>query len=535
MLFATVAGRAADCPEWDAATAGRERAALVARLADWDAAYHRDGRALVSDAVYDEAREREAHWRACFAPGAAAPDALAEAGGSDVHPFAQRGLEKRDARGIEAWLHETDAPVWMQPKVDGVAVTLVYRDGRLRRAISRGDGSTGQDWTGRVLALSRVPRALQDAPPTLVVQGELYWHADGHAQARDGGAGLRARAAGALARTEPDAAARAGIRFFAWDWPAGPLGVGERMRALEAMGFADVVRLTVAVADMAAARAQRQRWHVGALPFASDGAVLRRDREQPVQADDHAPPRDAVAWKYPPESVLATVRAVDFGIGRTGRITPRLELEPVRIDDRTVRRVGLGSVARWRALDVLPGDTVEVAAAGGVVPRLESVAWRAQARKPVAAPDPHRYGLLTCWTPAPGCRRQFLARAEWLSDALDLRGVGTGTWRRMIEAGQLDTLLAWLQPTPDAPERLREAAATARSRPLQTWLRALGAPPGFDSVDGDFAARAALSPEEWSRRPGIGAGRARDLRAFFAAPEVLALAAQLRAAGIDGF
>ena len=85
-----------------------------------------------------------------------------------------------------------------------------------------------------------------------------------------------------------------------------------------------------------------------------------------------------MAWKYPAASALAEVRAVDFTVGRSGRITPVLELEPVQLDDHHVQRVSVGSFKRWQQLDIRPGDQVEVVLAGLTIPRLQSVAWRAQ-------------------------------------------------------------------------------------------------------------------------------------------------------------
>ena len=141
---------AAPCPDWPAEQARRELAALAAQLADWDDAYHHQGRSPISDELYDQSRQRLEDWQACFpaeATTAVAP--LQGAGGPVAHPVAQTGLAKlRDADAVRTWMAGRD-DLWIQPKVDGVAVTLVYRDGRLQKAISRGDGRSGQDWTAR--------------------------------------------------------------------------------------------------------------------------------------------------------------------------------------------------------------------------------------------------------------------------------------------------------------------------------------------------------------------------------------------------
>jgi DNA ligase (NAD+) len=251
------------------------------------------------------------------------------------------------------------------------------------------------------------------------------------------------------------------------------------------------------------------------------------------------PPDWAVAWKFPPAVALAEVLALEFTIGRSGRITPVLQLDPVQLDDRSVRRVSLGSLARWRALDILPGDQVEIALAGLTIPRVERVAWRASRRASVAAPDPEDYGPLTCWHPVTGCTDQFIARLAWLSsrDALALEGVGEGAWRELVAAGIVTGLLDWLdldaadlqaRGVPRArATRLAAAFATAHQRSFTAWRRALGLPSTPSAPDWPTLERMAGNDDV--------AGPVRRMRPFVQHGEVRALVTQLHAAGIAGF
>src|SRR5690606_6147877 len=137
------------CPDWSAERAAVELRQLAAQLARWDDAYHREGRSLIADELYDQARARLAHWQGRFpGPGAATPARRAGEAGPLPPPGAQAGLTKLDAAQLQDWLARR-AGVWVQPKVDGGAVTLGYRAGRLVRALRRGDGRHGQDWTAR--------------------------------------------------------------------------------------------------------------------------------------------------------------------------------------------------------------------------------------------------------------------------------------------------------------------------------------------------------------------------------------------------
>lgn len=547
-LVAVISPLALACPPWPAERASQEIAVLAANIAEWDEAYHRRGASLVADEVYDQARARLERWQACFAGSAPSADALAGAGGPVSHPVAQTGLAKlADEAAVAAWMASRE-DLWIQPKVDGVAVTLVYRDGVLQRLISRGDGRSGQDWTAHGRHIPVLARRLPSRGE-LVLQGELYWQLDGHVQAEEGGVNARSRVAGALhgERIEPATAAQIGL--FVWDWPAGPTTMQARLDGLAALGFSATRAFSQPIRTPAEASAWRERWYRTALPFATDGVVLRQARRPPAGRWQAEPPAWAAAWKYPLRTALAQVRAVHFRIGRSGRITPLLLLDPVQLDDRRISRVSLGSLRRWRALDLLPGDQVALSLAGLSVPKIDQVISRSSLREAVQAPDPARYHALSCWTPEAGCEQQFIARLAWLSgDAgLDMPGIGEGSWRRLLAAGRLPHLLAWLALDAEAlrqvpgigakrAQSMLTAFAAARRQPFARWLVALGAPPGAAPQAGEnWASLARLSADQWQARPGIGTTRAEALVRFFRAPATEQLRAHLQAQGIAGF
>lgn len=541
----------AACPAWSVQRAVRELRALHDQLDGWNHAYRTEGRSPVDDAIYDQALDRYEGWRACFPAQAPAPLApLADATGPVRAPVAQTGLAKlADAAAVQAWMDARDArDLWVQPKADGVAVTLLYVDGQLRQAVSRGDGLHGSDWTAKARRIAAVPKHLPHAPSRVVLQGELVWWLPGHRQAQDGGVRARADVAGALAREPFDAQAAAHIGLFVWDWPSGPAGMRERLAGLEAMGLGDSVALTQPVRDLADVQRWRERWYHEALPFATDGIVLRQGHRPPANEWMPTPPDWAVAWKYPPAQALAVVRDVDFRRGRRGGVSVVLELQPVILDDRTVRRVSLGSLARWRRLDVRPGDQVSLSLAGLTIPRFDKVVWRARERAPVDVPAAGSRDGLDCWHPENGCRRQFLARLRWLGSrqGLGIDGIGETTWRALIDAGLVRGLLDWQGLTsaqlasvsgigPQRAVRLARAFARARTASFGHWLRALGLPPAGDADLPNWPVLAERSVTEWEAQPGVGTGRAKQLHAFFHHPEAARLAARLHGAGVAGF
>ncbi|MES2818821.1 MAG: NAD-dependent DNA ligase LigB [Pseudomonadota bacterium] len=539
---------AATCPDWPLARASRELEALDRQLAEYDAAYHRQGQSLLPDGLYDQLSARRMQWGSCFEelPRPAAP--LAGSAGPLAHPVNHTGLGKlADNAAVQAWIGNRQ-DLWVQPKVDGVAVTLVYRDGQLQRMISRGDGRSGQDWSALARQLQSIPQHLPE-PRDLTLQGELYWRLPGHVQATAGGQGARARVAGLLARRRLTPTEATGIGLFVWEWADGPAAMQARLDGLSTLGFADSQAFSQPIATFEQARQWRERWYRSGLPFASDGLVLRQGSRPPAARWQAQVPHWAAAWKYPPIQVVAEVRAVQFRIGRRGRITPVLDLVPVELDDRRIQRVSLGSLQRWRALDIRPGDQLALSLAGLTIPQVDSVVWRASERTPLAVPEASDYHELSCWQPTPGCEGQFQARLTWLGgrQGLALDGVGPGTWDTLLKAQQLPDLLAWLHLTPKtlaalpglgtrSAEKLSGAFQQARQRSFVTWLRALGLPHTADApLSLGWAELEQLDAEDWQREPGIGPTRAAQLQAFFRHPEVQRLRERLRQAQVEGF
>lgn len=547
ITLASLNTQATPCPDWPPERAANELTALQNRIDLWDDSYHREGKSLVSDELYDQSRERLAQWRQCFNSKSPA-DPLRTARGTIVHPIAHTGLDKlQDEKAVEQWLrHRQD--VWVQPKVDGVAVTLIYQGGLLTKAISRGDGAQGQDWTASARQIAAIPRQLTQ-PLDLLVQGELYWRLTEHVQAQAGSLNARSTVAGLMARKILNTEQANGIGLFAWDWPEGPASLPERSATLNELGFPDTNLYSQSINTLADAQRWRDHWYRSPLPFASDGIVLRQAQRPPAERWQAKPSYWSVAWKYPFAQALAEVRKVHFRIGRTGRITPVLELSPVMLDDRQIKRVSVSSLQRWQALDIRPGDQVAISLAGLTIPRLDSVVLRSSERAEMNAPNATDFHALSCWQPTPGCESQFLARLAWLSgkQGLALPQVGPGTWEKLLNAGRLNGLLDWL--TLDAQElanidglgersgaRLSTSFDDARQRPFARWLKALGMPPtGQARLADSWQDLTQRSIEQWQAEAGIGPGRAAQLSAFFRDPQVLALSETLKAAGIDGF
>ncbi|MBA1202935.1 NAD-dependent DNA ligase LigB [Pseudomonas capeferrum] len=535
------------CPAWPEDRAHGEIRQLRHTLANWDDHYHRLGVSLVEDTLYDQSRQRLEHLHACFGQ-ADTSHPLATARGPIQHPVPHTGVDKLpDEHAVREWMRDKQ-DLWIQPKVDGVAVTLVYEAGTLVRLLSRGDGVRGHDWSRHLPHLGHLPRQLLQ-PLDLVLQGELYWRLDGHMQSTAGSLNARSTVAGLMARKRLPADKAQGIGLFVWDWPDGPGSQAERQSRLEQLGLPDTARYSQRVHHYEEAAHWRDHWYGSPLPFATDGVILRQDKRPPAARWKARAPYWIAAWKYPLAQALTEVREVRFRVGRTGRVTPLLRLAPVTLDDRRVNQVSLGSLARWKSLDIRPGDQVAISLAGLSVPRVDRVVHRSAERAPVAPPPAGQFHAMSCWQPSTGCKEQFIARLSWLSGkhGLDLPQLGPGVWGRLVDAGQVNTLGDWLalgneqlQLLPDFKEtrvaRLLDSFDKARARPFAQWIRALGAPvPRHLELDSDWATLAARTAMQWRREPGVGQARSEQLQRFFRDPRLQALAEQLREHGIAGF
>ena len=540
----------ATCPAWPASRAGQEVAQLKGQLAKWNETYWHQGTSDVSDGVYDQLSARLAVWQRCFGMALTENTSLPVQKGAVRHPVAHTGVRKlADVQAVQQWMQGKN-DLWVQPKVDGVAVTLVYQNGLLLRAISRGDGLSGEDWTQKARRIPSLPQTVDGAIANSVLQGEIFLRAGGHIQQKMGGMNARSQVAGMLMRQNDDSSLSR-LSVFIWAWPDGPRTMPERLALLSAAGFDLTARYSYPVKQSDEVAEWRKRWFSSPLPFASDGVVIRSAKEP---ASKHWLPAQGswvAAWKYQPVSQVAEVSGIRFSIGRTGKIAVVAELLPITLDDKQVQRVNIGSVSRWQTLDITIGDQLLVSLAGQGIPRLDSVVWRGLDRTKPMPPVP-RYHSLTCFYRSPECREQFLARLIWLgsSQVLDIDGVGEAAWNALLMAHSFPHLFSWLeltlaqlQETPgitaSRAQQIWDRFERVRRQPFPLWLKALGLPlpAGAMKTLSDDSWRLLETRDElhWQNLPGVGPEKARRLVAFIHHPTIVALIGQLRALQINGF
>ncbi|MBU9809873.1 NAD-dependent DNA ligase LigB [Rahnella sp. SL6] len=539
-----------ECPGWPSERLTQETRHLTAQLTQWDAAYHQSDSSPIEDSVYDHLRQKQQFWLQCASQPVPELTMPASDDAEYVHPVAHTGLHKmKDKHAVANWM-QGRKNLWVQPKIDGVAVSLIYRYGKLAALVSRGDGEKGQNWTAKAASIPAIPLNIPDMSPELVLQGELYLKMNGHHQNVDGGMNARSKVAGAMMRTSAsDLLKQTGI--FIWSWPDGPVLMADHLEKLRQFGFPVVAQFTLAVSSVEDVEKWREDWFHQPLPFATDGVVVRQQEEPAGKYWQSKPAIWAVAWKYPPARQLTDVTGISTTTGRNGKVTVILNLKPLRLDDKLVSKVSLGSVSRFRQWDVLPGDQVAIALAGQGIPRLDEVTWRVNERTEMPLPDPTRYNALSCFTPEPDCIQQFLSRLIWLSgpEALDMAGFGGATWQKLLDASPGGSLISWLslnEKELDAvpgisikqAQKLMVQIHLARGKGFRRWLSAIGFPSfalGFAEQQQSWNTLTQLTSHDWEMTEGIGAKRAAQVFDFIHHPDVEVLANALKQAQLPAF
>ncbi|HDC8875803.1 NAD-dependent DNA ligase LigB [Escherichia coli] len=537
------------CPAWSPARAQEEISRLQQQIKQWDDDYWKEGKSEVEDGVYDQLSARLTQWQRCF--GSEPRDVMMPPlNGAVMHPVAHTGVRKMvDKNALSLWMRER-SDLWVQPKVDGVAVTLVYRDGKLNKAISRGNGLKGEDWTQKVSLISAVPQTVSGPLANSTLQGEIFLQREGHIQQQMGGINARAKVAGLMMRQD-DSDTLNSLGVFVWAWPDGPQLMSDRLKELATAGFTLTQTYTRAVKNADEVARVRNEWWKAELPFVTDGVVVRAAKEPESR---HWLPGQAewlVAWKYQPVAQVAEVKAIQFAVGKSGKISVVASLAPVMLDDKKVQRVNIGSVRRWQEWDIAPGDQILVSLAGQGIPRIDDVVWRGAERTKPTPPE-NRFNSLTCYFASDVCQEQFISRLVWLGakQVLGLDGIGEAGWRALHQTHRFEHIFSWLLLTPEQLQNTPEIAKSksaqlwhqfnlARKQPFTRWVMAMGIPltrAALNASDERSWSQLLFSTEQfWQQLPGTGSGRARQVIEWKENAQIKKLGSWLAAQQITGF
>jgi DNA ligase (NAD+) len=550
------------------------------------------------DALLDELRALEAEH-----PDLLTPDSPTQrVGGKPLEKFEparhpQPMLSLGNARGEEelrAWVErmrnrlaregisEAQFDYVCEPKIDGLAVSLVYRDGVLDRGATRGDGETGEDVTQNLRTINVIPLAIEDGPALLEVRGEVYMPLAGFAELNERRAAEGERtymnprnaAAGAIRQLDPQIAADRPLSLWVYGVGATEgISFERHSQALEWLrDHRFPVNPEVQVADdVAEVMDICTSWQDrrDALDYEIDGVVVKVDdyelqRRLGVVGRE---PRAAVAWKFPPMTAVTQLHKVHWNVGRTGHLVPFAALEPVRVSGVTVKMATLHNEEDLARKDVREGDEVIVLRAGDVIPQVISPAPDAVGRKGRARRPKPPAKCPSCGTPTVKTEGEVFTRCpnrlgcpgqQWQllkhfvsKGAMDVEGLGEERVSQLMREGlvrnpadlyglTVEQLTALEGFAEISARRLVEAIDASRERPFSRVLWALG----IESV-GEVNARnlaqrfrsmdalMAAPPEEIADTPGVGPVVAEIVAEALHEESMVELVRRLRDAGLQ--
>jgi DNA ligase (NAD+) len=463
-----------------------------------------------------------------------------------------------------------------EPKIDGLAISLVYENGRLARGATRGDGRIGEDVTHNLRTVKAIPLAIEDAPELVEVRGEVYFPRKGFEELNERRAAAgeptfanpRNAAAGTIRQLDPKIAAERPLSVWCYGIGTG-LDLPTHADELDWMrerGFK--VEEEIAIHEAVDEVVERCRWWEDRreqLDFEIDGVVVKVNeralwRELGVVGRE---PRWAIAWKFPPITATTKLEHVFWNVGRTGSLFPFASLKPVHVGGVTVSTATLHNEEDLARKDVREGDEVVVTRAGDVIPQV--VAPLVQRRKgkrlrrakppkkcpacgtPTIKPDD---GVFTICPNKRGCPGQNFQHVKHFAAVMDIEGLGEKLSARFLEEGlirdQADIYdltaerLTGLDGFGEVSARnLIEAIDASKGQPFGIVLFALGLPGvGYVTAQalgehfGTIDALLAADTSEIERVEGVGPIMAEQLREELSEEPTLELIHRLRERGL---
>ena len=470
-----------------------------------------------------------------------------------------------------------------EPKLDGLAISLLYERGRLVRGATRGNGETGEDVTANVLTIGDLPRTLNGnrIPTTLEVRGEVFMSLAAFAELNRRQeekeerlfANPRNAAAGSLRQIDSAVTASRNLSLYCYQPGAvdgGPKLAShhETLEWLRELGFPvnpHIERLTDldAVHDFCV-RMESNRHSLG---YEIDGAVVKVDSlpQRAEMGTTSRAPRWAVAFKFPPEEQTTRLNNISVSIGRTGRATPFAELEPVFVGGSTVRMATLHNPDEVARKDVRIGDTVVVRKAGDVIPEVVGPVlakrkkgarrWKFPANCPCGLEQPlvQLEGEVDRRCVSSDCPSQREQKIIYFAGrgGMDIEGLGEERVRQLLNAGLVqdsgdvfsvthDQLIALERMGEISARNLLAAIEASKSQPLARVIVALGvrhagptAAAALSRAFPDLDAVVTATVDELNAVDGVGPVIAESIQTWFTVPTNRTLIEKLRTAGVN--
>ncbi|GEL76694.1 NAD-dependent DNA ligase LigA [Tenuibacillus multivorans] len=463
-------------------------------------------------------------------------------------------------------------------KIDGLAISLRYEDGRFVRGATRGDGRTGEDITNNLRTIRSIPLKINEEE-TIEVRGEAFmpkksFLALNEAREQNGEelfANPRNAAAGSLRQLDPKIAAKRNLDIFVYSvgqWEAGSISShSERLAYLKKLGFKTnpETRTFDSIEDVIQ---YTEEWTVkrSELEYEIDGIVIKVDSvdQQEELGFTAKNPRWAIAYKFPAEEAITTLHDIELSVGRTGAVTPTAILEPVQVAGTTVQRASLHNEDLIIEKDIRIGDTVVIKKAGDIIPEVVRVVedersgdeklFRMPDNCPVCGSRLEKIDDEVAWRCInPNCEAQlkeglihFVSR-----NAMNIDGLGEKVIEQLFDNELIQTIADLYQLNPDdllklermgekSVSNLLEAINASKENSLERLLFGLGiryvGSKAADTLGAHFKTMDRLmnaTVEELENVPEIGTKMAESIAAYFEKPQAKTLLSDLQRLGLN--
>ena len=487
-------------------------------------------------------------------------------------------LDELDEFLVKTLENDPQSQFSVEPKIDGLSVALEYVDGKFIRGATRGDGSVGEDVTENLKTIRSIPMTIDNAPARLIVRGEVYMpkksfeklNAKQEEEGKPLFANPRNAAAGSLRQLDPKICAQRGLDIYIFNIQL--IEGRDFATHAETLDYLKELKFKVIPYKKLGNPKEINEYVLsinenrGELPCDIDGAVIKvNDLDQRNRMGSTAKcPRWAVAYKYPPEIKETVVEDIVIQVGRTGVLTPKAVVRPVRLAGTTVTNATLHNQDFISERDIRIGDTVRIRKAGEIIPEIldvikdkrpcDAVAYRLPAACPVcgAAVVRDEEGAFVRCTGAE-CPAQLSRNiAHFVSrDAMDIEGLGSSLVESLIEKGlikspadiyylTLDEMKSLWQKGSKAAEKLLTAIEASKNQDLSRLLYALGirqvgakAGKVLASHFGSLDALMTAGIEDLQTVSDVGEITARNIADWFAQPQSKHLIEKLRNAGVN--
>lgn len=463
----------------------------------------------------------------------------------------------------------------VEPKIDGLSVALVYRDGQFRSGATRGDGSVGEDVSGNLRTVRTIPLTIPYSGD-LEVRGEIYMPRSSfemlNTQREQDGEPLfanpRNAAAGSLRQLDPKVTSKRNLDIFVFNLQGSDKEFtthSETLQFLEELGFHVLKRSVCSTVEeilLCIDEIGRER---EGLPYDIDGVVIKvNDLQKRIEiGEGTSVPKWAVAYKFPPERKETLLLDIAVQVGRTGVLTPNAVLEPIRLAGTTVSRATLHNIDFIHEKDVRIGDTVYVQKAGDIIPEVDGVNF---AKRPIVTqvyelpkfcpscgePTVRFEGEARTLCTNPGCPAQLLRSIEHFASksAMDIAGMGPAVVRALVVAGKIKTVadIFYLEAADVAAldrmgeksaENLITAIEKAKGAGLDRVITGLGIPnigekaaKSLAKTFGSIEALMSASAESILQIPDFGEIMAESIVNYFAHPQSKSLIDALAESGV---